>query len=272
VWSFTGPRAFTGVFQVLLQRLDILLVGGILGASAAAVYTGATRFVVVGQLGNQAVSYAFQPQLARLVATGRLDAARELFKVSAAWIVGLCGPLYMAVCVTAPWLVRLLGPRYQSGVWTMVVVTGAMFVGNACGLVDVVLITLGRTSLNLLNVVVALVLNVTIDLLLIPRIGIIGAAIGWAVAIVLANVLPVIQVHRSSGFTPFSRLWAESLVTIGVLFGVLPGGILLIFGSTSVLVLPALVLATAVYLAIVWRRREVLNLGRIRTSSATASA
>jgi O-antigen/teichoic acid export membrane protein len=272
VWSFTAPRALTGVFQVLLQRLDILLVGGILGASAAAVYTGATRFVVVGQLGNQAVSYAFQPQLARLVATQRLEEARELFRVSAAWIVGLCGPLYMAVCVTAPWLVQLLGAKYQAGVWTMVVVTGTMFVGNACGLVDVVLVTLGRTSLNMLNVAVALVLNVSIDVVLIPHIGIIGAAIGWAVAILVNNVLPVIQVHRSNGFTPFSRLWLQALISIGLLFGVLPGIFLLIFGSKSVLVIPALVVATGIYLVIVWRRREVLNLGRIRPVTATASA
>jgi O-antigen/teichoic acid export membrane protein len=147
-----------------------------------------------------------------------------------------------------------------------------MFVGNACGLVDVVLITLGRTSLNLLNVAMALVLNVVIDLLLIPQIGIIGAAIGWAIAIVVANVVPVIQVHRSNGFTPFSRPWLHALITVSLLFGVLPGVVLLVFGSKSVLVLPALVVATVVYLAIVWRRREVLNLGQIRPSAATASA
>jgi O-antigen/teichoic acid export membrane protein len=124
----------------------------------------------------------------------------------------------------------------------------------------------------MLNVAVALVLNVSIDVVLIPHIGIIGAAIGWAVAILVNNVLPVIQVHRSNGFTPFSRLWLQALITIGLLFGVLPGIFLLIFGSKSVLVIPALVVATAIYLVIVWRRREVLNLGRIRPVTATASA
>jgi O-antigen/teichoic acid export membrane protein len=260
VWRFTLPRTFTGIIQVLLQRLDIILVGAILGAPAAAVYTGATRFVVVGQLGNQGVSYAFQPQLARLVATRQLDDARDLYRLSSAWIAGLTGPLYLAVCVTSPWLIQILGHRYQSGLSAMIVVTGAMLVGNACGLVDLVLITMGRTSWNLANSAVALTLNVVIDLLLIPRIGIVGAAIGWAAAIVVNNIVPVLQVRHAHGFTPVSRIWIRLLVAVGILFGGLPGLVLYASNSNSVAVVGALLVGSGLYVAFVWRSREELGL------------
>jgi O-antigen/teichoic acid export membrane protein len=263
VWRFTLPRAFTGIIQVMLQRFDIILVGAILGAPAAAVYTGATRFVVVGQLGNQAMAYAFQPQLARLVATRQFDDARQLYRTSSAWIAGLTAPLYVAVCVTSPWLIRLLGHQYQSGMTTMIIVTGAMLVGNACGLVDLVLVTMGRTSWNLANAAVALTLNISIDLVLIPRIGIPGAAIGWAVAIVCNNIVPVLQVHRAYGFSPLSRRWFKLLAAVAILFGVIPGLALLLSHEDSVVVGGALILAAGSYAALIWRWREDLGVSEI---------
>jgi O-antigen/teichoic acid export membrane protein len=263
VWGFTLPRSFTGIVQILLQRLDILIVGAILGGPAAAVYTGATRFVVVGQLGNQAMSYVFQPQLAKLLANDKVDEARELFRVSTAWIIGLNAPLYLSVCVTAPLLVRLLGPRYHHGITTMVIVTAASLVGSSCGLVDFVLITMGRTSWNLWNSVAAFAVNLTVDLVFIPHIGIKAAAIGWAAAILINNFVPLAQVHRAFGFTPVSGLWLRMLALAGTAYGVVPGIALIVAGPSLPVMVVVLGLATTAYLAVIWRWRESLGLDQL---------
>jgi O-antigen/teichoic acid export membrane protein len=263
VWSFTLPRSLTGMLQILVQRLDIIIVGAILGGPAAAVYTGATRFVVVGQLGNQAISYVFQPQLGRLLAAGKTESARDLYRVSTAWIVGLNVPLYLTVCMTSPLLVRLLGHRYHSGLATMVVITAFSLVGSVCGLVDFVLITMGRTSWNLINTSIALAVNLAIDLIFIPHIGIIAAAFGWGAAILINNFLPLAQVRRNFGFSPVSRLWAEMLVVTGVLFGVVPGIALAVAGPSLPVMAAVVAVAGGVYLAGIWRLRESLALSQV---------
>jgi O-antigen/teichoic acid export membrane protein len=272
VWRFTLPRSLASVTQILLQRLDIILVGALLGGPAAAVYTGATRFVVVGQLGNQAMSFAFQPQLARLISRGQLAEAKVLFRMSTAWIVGLTAPLYLAVCVTSPLLVRLLGSHYRSGLSSLLVVTGAMLVANACGLVDMVLITMGRTTWNLANTVASLVVNIAIDLVLIPQIGIVGAAIGWATAIIGSNLVPAVQIHRAFGFSPFSSWWARLLAVAGVGFGVIPGIVLAVAGPHVAPLVVALVVVTAAYVAVVWRWRGALAVDQLVPSRRRASA
>jgi O-antigen/teichoic acid export membrane protein len=263
VWRFTLPRSFTGILQILLQRLDIIIVGAILGAPAAAVYTGATRFVVVGQLGNQAISYVFQPQLAGLLGAGKIEQARELYRVSTAWIVGLNAPLYLTVCTASPLLVRLLGSHYRAGLSSMVVVTAISLVGSACGLVDFVLITMGRTSWNLANTTAALAVNLAIDLIFIRHHGIIAAAIGWGAAILINNLVPLYQIHRYFDFTPFSRLWLEMLGITGVLFGIVPGVVLITVGASLPIMVAALAAAFAVYLAALWSRRERLAIAQL---------
>jgi O-antigen/teichoic acid export membrane protein len=262
-WRFTLPRALAGTIQVALQRLDILLVGALRGAAAAAVYTAATRFVVVGQIGNQAIWYAVQPRLAMLVASRDLDAARRLYRVSTAWVIVLTWPLALAVLVGAPLVLRAFGSGYSSGTSTMVLMSIAVLFSSACGLVDIALITIGKTSWNLWNTVLAFVVNIAIDVPLIPRIGIVGAAIGWAAAIFVRNALGLTQVGRSFGFYPFSR--AATVVELGavVCFAALPAAALLVFGQRIWVFGGALAIGTAVYAIQLWGNRELLHLDRL---------
>jgi O-antigen/teichoic acid export membrane protein len=138
-----------------------------------------------------------------------------------------------------------------------------MLVGNACGLVDLVLVTMGRTSWNLANAAAALTLNVAIDLLLIPRIGISGAAIGWAVAIVCNNIVPVLQIHHAYGFNPLSSRWFKLLGAVAALFGAIPGLALLASHDNSVVVGAALILGAGSYVGLIWHWREDLGVSEI---------
>ena len=80
-----------------------------------------------------------------------------------------------------------------------------MLLATACGPVDSVLLMAGRSWLSLRNSTVALVVNVGLNLVLIPVYGIRGAAIAWAVAIVVRNLLPLVQVRRHLSMWPLTR-------------------------------------------------------------------
>jgi O-antigen/teichoic acid export membrane protein len=262
-WRFTLPRALAGTIQVALQRLDILLVGALRGAAAAAVYTAATRFVVVGQIGNQAIWYAVQPRLAMLVASRDLDTARRLYRISTAWVIVLTWPLALAVLVASPLVLKAFGTGYSSGTSTMVLMSIALLFSSACGLVDIALITVGKTSWNLWNTALAFVVNIAIDVPLIPRIGIVGAATGWAAAILVRNALGLAQVGRRFGFYPFSRAATFAELGAVVCFAALPASALLAFGHRVSVFGAALGVGTAVYGVQLWRMREQLHLDRL---------
>lgn len=60
-WRFTAPRAFAQICQTAFQRADIVLVAALSSPREAAVYTAATRFIVISQLVTQAVQNVMQP-------------------------------------------------------------------------------------------------------------------------------------------------------------------------------------------------------------------
>ncbi|HEX6447011.1 MAG TPA: polysaccharide biosynthesis C-terminal domain-containing protein [Streptosporangiales bacterium] len=259
-WSYALPRAFAGIAQVALQRLDIILVGAIRGPVDAAVYAAATRFLVVGQLANQAISMAVQPRIAGLLAVDDRRRTNEVYRTSTAWLVLMAWPLYLLVAVFSPQILLLFGHGYAAGRTVMLVLAASMLVATACGMVDVMLTMAGRTRWSLANVGTALVVNVGLNLLLIPRFGIDGAAIAWAVAILVTNVVPLAQVWHAYGLHPFDRGMLTACALAAGCFGVLPLVALLASGGTLPALLAGAVAGLVAYAAALWRLRRTLHL------------
>lgn len=258
-WRFTAPRAVTSIAQVALQRLDIILVAAILGPVEAALYTAATRFLVVGQLAGQALTLAVQPKLGTALARRDLETSRRLYQTSTCWLVLIAWPLYLSFAVLASQVLLLFGPQYPAGATVVVILTLIMLVATGCGTVDTVLNMSGRTMWNLGNVTLALAVNVTVDLLLIPTMGIEGAAIGWAAAILVNNLLPLAQVVATLRLHPLGAGSATAMVLALGCFGILPGATLLLGGQLPWL-LGALLAGAALYAFGCWRFRHVLDL------------
>ncbi|MGA8112422.1 MAG: polysaccharide biosynthesis C-terminal domain-containing protein [Actinocatenispora sp.] len=264
-WYFTAPRAVSSVGQLALQRLDVLLVAGMLGFPAAALYTVATRFIVVGQLGSQAIGRAVQPRLAELLAREQTDAVRGLYQGSTAWTVLLTWPLFLLTGIFAPLYLTVFGSGYAVGSTSLVVglLCVAMLVAGGCGMVDMVLTMGGRTTWNLANVAVAFGTNLVLDLVLIPRWGIIGAAAGWAIALLVKNLMPLAQIAVVLRVHPFgpATLWAVLLSVLTV--GVPAGAARLLFGAGPVGLVVALGLACPLYLGTCFLFRNRLGLARL---------
>jgi O-antigen/teichoic acid export membrane protein len=221
-WLFTGPRALASVAQLALQRVDVLLVAALGGLVPAAIYAVAGRFVVLVQFANQGISQSVQPRLAEALATGDHRAANELYQTATGWLVLVTWPINLLVMLFAPVYLRLFGDGYPSGAPVVLVLAAAMLVATGCGMVDMVLAMGGRTSWNLVNVLVALTVTIGLDVLLIPRFGALGAAIGLACAVVVNNLLPLVQVGRAMGLHPFGRGTRAAALLSVACFGLLP--------------------------------------------------
>ena len=80
----------------------------------------------------------------------------------------------------------------------------------------------GRSVQSLVNNLSALATNLVLNLLLIPRIGLVGAAIAWAAAIVISNALPTFQIEKAVGFRANDRKTALAAFLALTCVGLLP--------------------------------------------------
>jgi O-antigen/teichoic acid export membrane protein len=258
-WHYTWPRAISSVVQQFRQRLDLILVAALSSPMETALYGVASRFLVVGQLTNSALGLAAQPQVASLNAADRHEAVQSVYRTTTMWIILVNGPLYLVVAVFSPLLLSIFGQEYVSAWPVTFVLCVAAFIGNGSGMVDVMLSMTGRTRWTLFNAVGALVVQIGIDVVLIPSKGAMGAAIGWAASIVVINALSVLQLAVQDQLHPFGRGTTQAVV-VNLIAVALPSlAALLIFGQTWLALLVALVIGGALYLALVWRMRQLFQ-------------
>ena len=261
-WRFTGPRTLASAAQIVIQRLDIVLVGIIRGPAEAAVYTAATRFLVVGQLANVAIGMAAQPQFTHLFTIRDRLAANTVYQVTTSWLIVLTWPLYLLTVIYGPAVLAVFGHSYQVGGPVMVILGLSMLVSGACGQVDVVLTTTGRSTWSLANGLLAVIVNVSVDLALIPRYGIVGAAIGWAAAIGVMNLVPLTQLATVIRVHPFGRGWLAACLLSLLSFGAIPLAVRALAGESAAATAAAVAAGCLVMLAGLRLGRNVLQLPR----------
>lgn len=259
-WRFSGPRALANVTQVAMQRLDIILVGALAGLGAAAIYAAATRLLVLGQMIARAVALSGQPLLGESLAQEDRSEARHLYRVTTGWLVAVTWPWYLTLIVWGPLLLLVFGEDYTIGHSALVILCAAMLFATSCGMVDMVLNMGGRSLWNLLNVIIAFTVNITVDLALIPRLGLLGAAIGWSAAIVLANLLPLVQVWSILKMNPYGRGTVGAAFAAALCFGAVPAGMGALMGWSISSFVWSTVIAVALYAPALWLLRRTLEL------------
>ena len=263
-WRYSGPRALSGLAQMAVQRVDIVLLGAMRGLADAAVYTAATRFLALGQLAGQALSTAVQHRLAEHLHRNDRAAAGRLYQTATGWLVLLAWPAYLLFAVFAEAVVALFGEGYEAGRWVTVYLALTMLVATGCGMVDTVLNMAGKTAWTFYNALAGTVVNVVANLLLIPPYGIFGAAVAWSLAILVNNIVPLVQLHHAMGLHPYGR---GTLTAAGLAlscFGVPPLVARVAFGADLRVLAGVAVAGALAYVAAAWRLRRVLELDALR--------
>jgi O-antigen/teichoic acid export membrane protein len=267
-WRFTAPRGLAAVFQIMVIWVDILLVGAIESPRQAAIYTVASRYVLMGTLALQALGIALGPQISRLLASGRRDEARSVFRLATWWVIVASWPLFFVMACFSPLLMRLFGHNYVSGSVSLTILALGMLALTGTGSNGIVLLMAGKSSWSLAMNAAALAINLTLNLLLIPHIGIDGAAVAWAVTIAFNNGGTAILVWRAARLDSLG-LGASVAVAISAMVGAVALAARLTLGA-GVLSFCVAISAGALVAGIgIWRSRSVLRLDAFRSLLAT---
>jgi O-antigen/teichoic acid export membrane protein len=259
-WRFTAPRGFAGIFQVVILWINTLLLGGLDSTDAAGVFNAATRYITAGLMAGVALQQVMGPKISELLARRSTDRAGAVYQTGTTWLVTATWPLYLTFATFSPTLLRVFGSDFRGGETPLLVLSLTMLVATAVGTVDVVLLMGGRSSWNLIDTAAALVVGVVLNVLLIPPLGVTGAALAWAASILTRNLASLAQVWIFMRLHPFGPGFPKAALAGGLCYGAL-GVVMRVALGTSVPVFVLYqVIAGTGYLAVVWRFRQALEL------------
>jgi len=211
------------------------------------------------------VVIVISPLIASMMAN-REDHTRAelLFQTSVWWLMIPTWPVYFVLMTFGPVLLRVFGHSYVAGQSSLAILSAAVLFSTGVGPVTAVLLMGGKSSWNLIDAGVALVANIGLNLFLIPRYGIVGAAIAWAASIVLINLLSILQVRFWMKLQPFGRGYPIVFIASAALFGGLGLATRLTLGESIPAFLGYAAVASALYLGVLWWFRDTLRLTGLR--------
>jgi stage V sporulation protein B len=199
-----GARGQVGnILQFLGVRLDLLLVPALLNLEQAGLYYVAVRVSdLVGQAATASSSFLFphvagQPDQRDTVMTERLTRVTLLATIVAALVVAVAaGPL----------LEIAFGDAYAEGTPALLVMLAAVVPLSVGRLISADLKGRGRPGVVSIAAVVSVIATVALDLVLIPSLGILGAAIASLVAYSLMTAALLYAYRSATGGTLVSLI------------------------------------------------------------------
>ncbi len=212
LFSFSSISWLAALATTGLIWADTLLLGLLSGSAQVGIYNVATRLVMLAAFVMAPINSAFQPYIAHLFHQGKTGDLEHLYRTTTSWIVRLSLPAFIALLVFPQRMLELFGPQFVAGASVTMILALGKLVDAATGPCGLMLNMSGRVRTNMVDNVVALVLNVALNLWLIPAYGINGAAVAWAVSLTLVNAARVEQVRRSLGVLPFDRATAKGVL------------------------------------------------------------
>jgi O-antigen/teichoic acid export membrane protein len=205
--SWMGSLATTGLIWA-----DTIMLGIFVGSDQVGLYNVATRLVTMATFVMPAITSAFAPRIADLYHRGRTESLRRTYAVATSWVLRLSLPGFVACAALPSDLLRVFGRTFVAGAAVTLILVAGKFVHVITGPCGRMLDMSGRPIWSTLDNVTALTVNILLNLWLIPRHGIIGAAIAWAFSIFVVDGARMLQVWRIMGMLPFDRGAAKSLV------------------------------------------------------------
>jgi len=171
----------SNVLTFLNYRLDIFLVNYLLNPISTGVYVVAVNIAERLWILSQSVSFVLLPRLSELHGTegGSHGLAQTLAK--AVFLVTLVAVGILAV-VSKPFIVLLFGPEYAGASSALLWLLPGIAFGNLSRVLSNDIAARGRPELNTYSATLEVGVNLAANVLLIPKMGINGAALATTLA------------------------------------------------------------------------------------------
>jgi O-antigen/teichoic acid export membrane protein len=197
------PMMMSGVFLLLLNWTDMLMLGRLETDSQIGIYNIAFKVGYLALFFVVSMNVVIMPKVSELFFQNKMDEMRKVINRATQIVILLTLPLALGIIFFSEFLLGLFGPAFVQGKTTLIIITlGALF--NAMtGNVDQIL-NMTNNQVMVRNIFfIGFVLNVLLNLLLIPKHGIEGAAIASLITNVIVNTIFVYNIKKKLGFYTF---------------------------------------------------------------------
>lgn len=219
--KFSLPLTLNSWVHFANERTEVFFLGILPGAVDVGIYNLAWRIAGLETVLVQSLNGILAPFSSDLSHRKEISQLESLYKTTAKWSFTGALLLFLVFALFAGTILGFFDPAFAAGSSVLIALGIAQLINAATGPCGTLLIMSGRSDLSLLNMFTLFALSISLDWLLIPEFGLIGAAIAGALALVLVNLMRLVEVWLTLRIHPFRWSFLKpvlaGLVSTGVI-------------------------------------------------------
>ena len=215
LFMFSLPLMFYSFIAYLMTWTDTIMIGFFKEAYSVGLYNGAIPIAQLLHVIPVSIYSLFLPVLSSLYAAKNYDVFKKTYIITTKW--GIIFNLFIVVVLfifSNQILGFLFGTEYQQAGMALKVLALGYFVAYVAYNPEAILLVLNKTKLILYNSIVALIINVILNILLIPQYGITGAAIASSISFLVMFLLHIGQVFIFTRINPLTIKYLSIIISM----------------------------------------------------------
>lgn len=232
----SSPFLLINVFGMVSKKIDVIALSKLASSEAVGIYAAASKLVQAGQMVSAAYTTSIVPSMSQAFVTSK-ERFKRITEQSAKMYLIIAIPTALGVTILADRLIFLLfGPEYVASVTVLRILIWTLVLLAVNSVLFRTLIASNNEKISVRVAAVRMVGSLVLSLLLIPRYGVIGAAIASTGTVLLGLVLNYYFVSQVLFKIDFARIAGRpflcALIASGPLiwFHGITSDVLLLFG------------------------------------------
>lgn len=252
MWFFSLPLLFFSIVGSIFYWVDTFMLGYYKGAIGVGFYSAAVTIAILLLIASELLIPLFFPLVMKAYAQGKRKIIEGLSKQISKWIFLINLPIFILISIFPGAFINILyGSEFLVASNALrILILGTLF-SSVVSVSTQLMYASGKSKLILLNMVIVTIVNIILNILLIPMPkilfianlgGLEGAAISTTFSLILLNLLFLIQSKKHFSFVPLRR----KMMTIA-LVSIIPTAILVYVRNLVDVTVVSLVLLSLAY-------------------------
>lgn len=214
--EFSIPLMFSGLMAFVFSDIDTLMLGYLGDVGAVGVYNVIYPVSQLVIIGVTPLTFLFMPIMSNLHSDKMIAEMDRIFKILTKWMIIVSTPIFLVIVLFPDTIIRyVFGDVYLSGTLPLIVLSVGFFVHIIAGPSRTVLQSVYETRFIMWANLFTAIVNMMLNIILISRYGIMGAAIATSVAYGTLNILTASWLYHRVDIHPITQRTAGFLVGMG---------------------------------------------------------
>ncbi|HTB33170.1 MAG TPA: flippase [Bacteroidia bacterium] len=181
------------------SRMDILMLGFLKDSSQVGIYSVADMIGSKVTLFLLIMNQVTAASIARMHSLEEKQKLQELVTKTSRWVFIITLPVFLFIVIFRKWIMTYFGADFDSGQTALLIIASGQIVNIAFGPVGNFALMTGNQRYPIIFTSINIVINLTLNLILTPTLGINGTAIATTCAIVTWNTGMFLTIRKKTG-------------------------------------------------------------------------